>query len=147
VKHYLDASVLVPSIVVEDATGAVGTFLLAKTADLIVSDFAALGVASALSRLVRMGKLASSDAAQRLADFDDWRAGPAGVAELDASDCRLASNFVRRFELKLRVPDALHAAICHRLGFQLVTLDKRLAEAARELGIDVIMIEGTERGE
>lgn len=138
-KRYLDASVLVPSIVVEETTRAVGSYLLATTADLVVSDFAVLEVASALSRLVRMGKLPPPDAAQRLADFDDWRAGSTEAVEIDANDCRAASNYVRRFELKLRAPDALHAAICNRLGLQLVTLDRRLAAAARELGNDVVI--------
>ena len=47
--------------------------------------------------------------------------------------------YVRRFDLKLRAPDALHAAICRRLGMRLVTLDRRLAAAARALGIDVLV--------
>ena len=34
-------------------------------------------------------------------------------------------------------PDALHAAVCRRLGLTLVTLDRRLGAAARELGLDV----------
>ena len=138
-KHYLDASVLMPSIVVEQTTSAIGDFLLAVAADVVISDFAGLEVASGLSRLVRMGELSPSDAAQRLADFDDWRAGSTEAAEIDATDCRVASNYVRRFDLKLRAPDALHAAICNRLGLQLVTLDRRLAAAARELGIDVVV--------
>ncbi|HEY2621229.1 MAG TPA: PIN domain-containing protein [Acetobacteraceae bacterium] len=54
-------------------------------------------------------------------------------------DCRLANIFVRRFDLRLRVPDALHAAICRRLGMRLVTLDRRLAAAARTLEIDVLV--------
>jgi hypothetical protein len=44
---------------------------------------------------------------------------------------------VRRFDLLLRAPDALHAAICRRLDLTLVTLDQRLAKAAREVGIEV----------
>ena len=103
----------------------------------MVSDFAAAEVASALSRLVRMDRLTMTEAKERLADFDDWRAGATEHADMDAHDCRLANTYVRRFELKLRAPDALHAAICRRLGLRLVTLDRRLAAAARELGIDV----------
>ena len=102
----------------------------------MVSDFAAAEVASALSRLVRMDRLTMTEAKERLADFDDWRAGATERADMDAHDCRLANSYVRRFELKLRAPDALHAAICRRLGLRLVTLDRRLAAAARELGID-----------
>ena len=136
---YLDASVLLPTLVVEQTSAAVDEFLLARANDLIVSDFAAAEVASALSRLVRMDRLTTTEAAYRLANFDDWRAGATEPADMDAHDCRLANSYVRRFELKLRAPDALHAAICRRLDLRLVTLDRQVAAAARELGIDVVV--------
>jgi len=94
-------------------------------------------VSSALSRLVRTGLLDPQEAADRLADFDAWRAAASEDIELQASDARLANIYVRRFNLMLRAPDAIHAAICRRTGSSLVTLDKRLAIAARELGIQV----------
>ena len=135
---YLDASVLIPTLVEEQTSAAVRA-LFRICRDLMVSDFAAAEVASALSRLVRMNRLTMTEAMERLADFDDWRAGATESAEVDPHDCRLANAYVRRFDLKLRAPDALHAAICRRLGLQLVTLDRRLAVAARELGIDVVV--------
>jgi hypothetical protein len=57
--------------------------------------------------------------------------------DIQPSDARLANTYVRRFDLLLRAPDALHAAICRRLDLTLVTLDQRLAKAAREVGIEV----------
>jgi hypothetical protein len=57
--------------------------------------------------------------------------------DIQASDARLAYIYVRRFDLRLRAPDALHLAIARRLDVPLVTLDRRLAAAARELGIAV----------
>ena len=134
---YLDASVLMPTVVVEETTDAVGQFLSAGADDLVVSDFAAAEVASTLSRLVRMDLVAASEAVDRLVDFDAWRAGATENAEVSAPDARLANTYVRRFDLKLRAPDALHMAICRRLDLSLVTLDQRLARAARELGLDV----------
>ena len=136
---YLDASVLVPTVVVEQTSPAVVEFLLSRADDLTVSDFAAAEVASALSRLVRMDRLTITEAKERLADFDAWRAGETENADMGAHDCRLANSYVRRFDLKLRAPDALHAAICRRLDLRLVTLDRRLAAAARELGIDAVV--------
>ena len=108
---------------------------------LIVSEFAAAEVASALSRLVRTGLLSREDAERRLADFDAWRAAAAMDVALHASDARVAHIFVRRFDLMLRAPDALHAAICRREGHLLVTLDKRLAAAAIELGVRTRLLE------
>lgn len=135
---YLDSSVLIPTIVEEQTTAAVRALFRICPDDLMVSDFAAAEVASALSRLVRMNRLTMTEAKERLADFDDWRAGATERADVDAHDCRLANAYVRRFDLKLRAPDALHVAISRRLGLQLVTLDRRLAIAARELGVDVL---------
>jgi predicted nucleic acid-binding protein len=134
---YLDASVLLPSLIEEDASAVVDAYMLAGTQELLVSDFAAAEVAAALSRLVRMGRLEKSDAFSRLADFDVWRAAMSSPAEIHASDARLAVEYVRRFDLALRAPDALHLAIVRRLDVTLVTLDRRLATAAAELGIAV----------
>jgi predicted nucleic acid-binding protein len=132
---YLDASALVPTLIREAASAVVDDWLLAATEDLAVGEFAAAETASALSRLVRMGHLADTDAARLLGEFDVWRAAAACEVDIQPSDIRLASLFVRRFDLGLRAPDALHAAICRRGGHTLVTMDRRLAAAAEALGV------------
>ena len=132
---YLDASVILPTLIEDAASAIVDRFMDNLDDDLIVSEFAAAEVASALSRLVRTGFLDHEDASRRLADFDAWRAAAARDLDLQASDVRLANVFVRRFDLMLRAPDALHAAACRRDDHLLVTLDKRLAAAALELGV------------
>jgi predicted nucleic acid-binding protein len=81
----------------------------------------------------------AADAAERMADFDAWRAEATDAVEVQPSDVRLSNVLVRRFDLMLRAPDALHAAICRRTGDTLVTLDVRMAKAAAELGIEVIV--------
>jgi uncharacterized protein len=134
---YLDASVLVPTLVAEAATEVVEAYLHAAGQVRLISDFAAAEVGSGLSRLVRMGLLGSAEASARLADFDAWRAGTSAPVEVHPSDVRLAYIYVRRFDLRLRAPDALHLAIARRLDATLVTLDRRLADAAREFGIAV----------
>jgi predicted nucleic acid-binding protein len=134
---YLDASVLIPTLIDEPASAAVDDFLNATDQALLISDFAAVEVASALSRLVRMGLLAAEDAAVRLEDFDVWRAAMTSPVDIHAADARLAYALVRRFGLRLRAPDALHLAVARRLDATLVTLDGRLANAAREVGVNV----------
>jgi uncharacterized protein len=136
---YLDASVLLPTLIAEPTTEAVYDCLDTNDQELLISDFAAAEVASALSRLVRMALLTHADALARLADFDAWRTAMALPVDIGPSDARLAYIYVRRFDLRLRAPDALHLAIAHRLGATLVTLDRRLATAAREMGIEVEM--------
>jgi hypothetical protein len=84
-----------------------------------------------------MALLTDADASARLADFDVWRAAMSLGVDIAASDTRLAYIYARRFDLGLRAPDALHLAIARRLDATLVTLDRRLATAARELGVAV----------
>jgi uncharacterized protein len=134
---YLDASVLLPTLIIESATEAVYGCLDANDQELLISDFAAAEVASALSRLVRMALLTDADASARLADFDAWRATMSLPVDIGASDARLAYIYVRRFDLRLRAPDALHLAIARRLDATLVTPDRRMAIASREMGIAV----------
>ena len=137
---YLDASVILPTLVEEAASQAVDAFIGLAGEQLVISEFAAAEVASALSRLVRTGLLERDDAAARLADFDAWRAVATADLDTQASDIRLAHLFVRRFDLMLRVPDALHAAMCRRADHELVTMDRRLATAARDLGVSVRLL-------
>lgn len=132
---YLDASAILPILIEEPGSILVDRFIADAGEALVVSEFAAAEVASALSRLVRTGLLEAADATARLADFDAWRASATVDLDLQASDIRLAHIFVRRFDLMLRAPDALHAALCRRADLTLVTLDRRLAAAAGELGI------------
>jgi predicted nucleic acid-binding protein len=139
VTCYLDASVLVPTLVKEPASPVVDEFLRSSTDQLVVSDYAAAEVASAMSRLIRMDRMLVSTASDRLVDFDAWRAGMTDTIDMVTHDSRLANTYVRRFELGLRAPDALHIAICRSLGLRLVTLDRRLAAAARQLGIDTFV--------
>jgi predicted nucleic acid-binding protein len=140
---YLDASVLLPTLIAEPSTEAVFDCLGAGDRELLISDFAAAEVASALSRLVRMARLSDADATARLADFDAWRAAMSSPAEIGAADVRLASVYVRRFDLGLRAPDALHLAIARRLDATLITLDRRLAAAALEMDVAAIVPEAS----
>jgi predicted nucleic acid-binding protein len=137
VSAYLDASALVATLVREPGSVAIDAFLEQYDGTIGVSDLAAAEVASALSRLVRTRLIAQEDAEARLSDFDTWRSIRTETIDIEPSDARLANTYVRRFDLMLRAPDALHAAICRRLDLTLVTLDQRLAKAARELGIEV----------
>lgn len=134
---YIDASVILPMLVTEGASDAIDAFMEGLTDRPVVSEYAAGETASALSRLVRMNQLDAADVRARLLDFDSWRASDAVSIDTEAADIRLAAIFVRRLELGMRMPDAVHAAMCHRLGHMLVTLDLRLAGAASALGIAI----------
>ncbi len=137
---YLDASVLLPIIIVESGSPAIDQFIRSVSSGLLVSEFAVAEVSSALSRLTRTGALAPEDAHAKLADFDIWRAAEAQLIDIEGSDVRLAGVLVRRFELKLRAPDALHLAISRRLDAPLITMDRKLAQAAANLDFAVTLL-------
>lgn len=132
---YLDASILIPLVIEEDASAQVEQALATAGQPLIVSEYAAAEAASGVSRLVRMSQLAPDVAAEALADLDTWRIGSAISIDIESADIRLAHLFVRRFETKLRVGDAVHLAACHRLDATLVTLDRGLVAAAQLVGV------------
>jgi predicted nucleic acid-binding protein len=138
VSTYLDASVLLPFLIDEPTSTEIARYLTTQP-ERLVSDFAAAEVSSALSRMIRMRTLSHADASIRLADFDAWRAAACTPVELQPADGRLADAYVRRFELGLRAPDALHLAIARRLDATLVTLDRRMARAAEDLGVTTVV--------
>lgn len=110
-------------------------YLEASRASPIVSDFAAAEVASAISLKKRMGRVDDNRARQALARFDAWRANVASSSDLTTSDVRVADAFIRRMDLPLRAPDAIHLAIATRLGVELATFDTQMARSAEALGI------------
>jgi hypothetical protein len=132
---YLDTSVVLPILIQEQSTAMVQAYLRANERELLLSDFAAAEIASALSRLLRSGLLDDAGASSRLADFEAWRAATTSPIDLHAADARLAYAYVRKFDLALRAPDALHIAIAHRHDATLVTFDRRMARAAAQLGV------------
>ncbi|MDO8901172.1 MAG: type II toxin-antitoxin system VapC family toxin [Phenylobacterium sp.] len=134
---YLDASAILPLLVEEAASPLVDAFVSGLGEPVVVSAFAAGETASAVSRLVRMGRLSADDARGLLDSFDAWRATSAARADLASSDVEVAHLYVRRFDLMLRMPDALHIALCRRERHVLITLDGRMADAARALGVAV----------
>ena len=132
---YLDASVLTPLFVAEARSVEARDRIVGLS--LVVSDLALAEVSSAIARRVRMGDIAASDATAKLTKLDSWAAGAIMIENLNPTDFVSATAFVRRFELGLRTPDALHLAITQRLGATLFTFDAKMAAAAATLGVAV----------
>jgi uncharacterized protein len=72
-----------------------------------------------------------------LSAFDSWVARSAQRVEISAVDFDRADSILRRLDLPLVTPDAIHIAIAERLGATLVTFDQRMAASARALGMAV----------
>jgi hypothetical protein len=137
VSCYLDASVLVALLTAEPFSELADAFVLANPDPLLVSDFAEAEFASAIARRVRTRESTLFDARKDLSEFDIWIARSAHRVEIGPADVVVATTFLRRLDLTLRTPDALHLAIAQRLGATLVTFDGRMADSARMLGVAV----------
>ena len=136
-SFYLDASVIVPLFVHEARHPDMWGYLATVSSPVIVTSFAAGEVVSALGRYVRKGELTVEGARERLCDLETWRAAATESPPIIDDDIDTASKFIARFDLGLRLPDAIHIASARRLGLPLLTLDDRMRQAATTLGNDV----------
>jgi uncharacterized protein len=135
VSVYLDASVLVALFANDSLTDRADAYLRAHPDVLIVSDFAAAEFASAFARRVRMGLLTADEARRAFSTFDAWTGRECEAVQVTAPDVAGAAAFLRRLDLTLRTPDAVHIAVAQRIGAELLTCDDKMAACARALGV------------
>ena len=134
---YLDASVLVTLFVIDPSSTRAEVFLSAHPEIVIVSDFAVAEFSSAVKRRVRTRDLTREDGQLAFSNLDTWVARSAYREEITTGDIDAANRILRRLDVNLRTPDAIHIAIARRLGATLVTFDRNMAAGAGGLGMVV----------
>jgi hypothetical protein len=143
---FWDASAIVPSVVAEPTTKTVQG-LAAKDPTMLVWWATEVECASAIARLERDGALDESAVTQAL---DRLKQLAAGWHEVDPSDAirEAAVRFLRVHPLRaadaLQLAAAFIAAEGRPSSLELVTLDDRLAIAARKEGFAVIEVPSSE---
>ena len=135
---YLDASVLVALFANDSLTDRADAYLRSHAAELIVSDFAAAEFASAFARRVREGLLTADEARDAFSTFDAWTARETAREQITGADIACAAAFIRRLDVPLRTPDAIHIAAAQRVDAELLTFDRQMAANARALGLSVL---------
>ncbi len=135
---YLDASVLVALLIHDSLTEPAEALLRSDPQPLILSDFAAAEFASAVARRVRTKDLTATEARVAFTTLDLWGARATRRVETIGADVAAAAAFLRRLDLSLRTPDALNIAIAQRLDATMVTFDRKMAAAARQLGLPTV---------
>ena len=135
VSVYLDASVIVALFLDDPFSARAEALFRPGPSTPVVSDFAAAEFASAVARRVRTGQLTQVAAREAFEDLDVWLSGEVHRLQISSADVAAAGGFVRRLDLNLRTPDAIHIAMCRRAGATLATFDMRLGEAAQVLGL------------
>ena len=133
-SFYLDTSLLVALFVPESLTSRAEAFLEANPGRYIVSNLGAAEFASAISRRVRTGETTTSDARLAFATFDDWCQRSVQWVDVEPADITKAGVFLRRLDLPLLTPDAIHIAVVQRIDGTLVALDRQMTANARALG-------------
>jgi len=116
VSFYLDTNVIVAILTPEPFSDRAEPFARANPDSLLVSDFAAAEFASVIARRVRTQELPLDEAHGALTVFDLWRSRSARTIETTAPDVATAETYLRRLDLTLLTPDALHIAIAERIG-------------------------------
>jgi len=140
VNVYFDASVIVSFVINDALSSRVEAYITREKPTAVVSDFAAAEVASALNLRVRAGTIAPDSARAALGQMDLWRAQAAAACLLTSTDILVADAFLRRLDLPLRAPDAIHLAIAQRLDVEIATGDLRMKDCASRLGIKLAAI-------
>ena len=135
-SRYLDTNAAIGLLTVDPLSARVRTVLRQSSAPIFISDFLGVEFSAVVSRKARAGVITHQHALDALAALDQWSARVSRF-ELEAGDIARADLFVRRLDLPLLAPDAIHIAIAQRLGATLVTFDRRMAAAARTLGLAV----------
>jgi uncharacterized protein len=136
VSLYLDASVLVTLFVIDPSSARAEAFLSAHPEIVFVSDFGVAEFSSAVGRRVRTRDLTREDGQLAFSHLDTWVARSA-YREITTADIDAANRILRRLDVNLRTPDAIHIAIAQRLDATLITFDRSMAASARALGIAV----------
>ena len=91
---------------------------------------------AAVSLRVRTGDLAREEAEKVSTLFDSHLQDGLYVRRsLDAHHYRLAREYIARFDLPLKSPDALHLAFSAAEDLTLLTADRQLARNADSLGV------------
>jgi len=138
VSVYLDVNVIIPLFAVDLLSDRADKALRKLDDDLVVSDFCAAEFSSVIARRVRTRDLRAEEARTAFSNFDSWCARYTRRLEIDTIDVSGASSLMRRLDLSLRTPDALHLAMVHRTNCKLLTFDRSMASVAEGLGIEIM---------
>jgi predicted nucleic acid-binding protein len=137
-SFYLDTSVIVNLLTPEPLSLRADALARAGSDELVISDFAAAEFSSVIARRVRTGELSPDEGRSALADFDLWSEQATQRVKTTSNDIAQADRYVRRLDLTLPTPDAIHIAIVRRLGASLATFDRGMTLAAELLGVAVV---------
>jgi uncharacterized protein len=137
---YIDTSVIVSALTVEIRSEHATRWLIAQEPGVLaISPWVSTEFASALGIKRRQNAISGDDALTSAAAFKKLVRDHCQVVSVHFSHFEAAGENLANHRLGLRSGDALHLAIAADNGATLATLDQRLFDAARALGIPAVM--------
>lgn len=139
---YCDTSVLVSAISDETNSKRTRVWLRKTEAEgLVASDWAYLEAVSALGLKKRSGALDDTGWQTAHALLQSLRTGSIAACAVLRTDYEAAEVLCRSTNATVRGADALHIAVCSRIGARSVTLDVQQERAAIGFGLETISLE------
>jgi uncharacterized protein len=140
--YYVDTSLLAAYYTPEPLSEKVEEFLRSRDRPAI-SNLTELELFSVLSRKVREEGLDRADAGRVGARFLSHLENELFTRlPVEAGHYRLARDWLGLFHTPLRSLDALHLAVASAKGLTVATSDLGMSEAARTLGLEVLLLTG-----
>lgn len=137
---YIDTSVIVAYYYPEPLSEKAEAFLMTHTRPAI-STLTEVEMVSALSRKIREGGLSRKEAGCIVGKFLSHVDGHYYThLSVEPHHYRLARDWIGLFQTNLKTLDALHLAIAHAEGLTVVTADQGVAESAKVLALDVMVL-------
>jgi uncharacterized protein len=137
---YPDTSVVVALVTRDALTKRALAWLETEPGAFVLSDFSGAEFASAIGIKLRRGELTRSEAEGAFTRYDSLVASMGPASRLRTEDVAQVALWLRRLDLVLRTPDAIHLAIASKRGLPVATFDKGMATAADILGVSCILI-------
>lgn len=135
---YLDTSFVVAAFSLELRTVEARRWIdKTPPENIFISSWVETEFSSAISKKIRTRQIKLEERAIILSNWRIFIAETAAVIAVDTKDFETAALFAAHHQMALRAGDALHIAVAQSAGCTLVTLDKRMASAAIELGVPV----------
>lgn len=138
---FLDTSVVIAYYLPETYSDQAQACYLSNP-QLAISSFVTVETLSVMSRLVRTRSLPRETADRSAKLFNKhWDNGFYVRLDLEPLHFQLARQWIARFDLPLKGPDALHLAVASIKKMTLATADHQLARNANALDIAVDLLE------
>jgi uncharacterized protein len=135
---YVDTSLLLPVYVLEERSEEANR-ILETSSSIIISDLTFAEFHVGLARKVKLGTLSAPQSGAAQAALESHlREGLLQRVALRSAHYEAAGHMASKASVMLRTLDALHVAVAAGLGAQVATFDGRLADAARDLGFEVL---------